>query len=132
MSTPLPDEDELLFRQVHPNFVVDGQLSSQPFQPTEKDDNKLSVDRASLTNAASSHALYVANGFSSAGVYALSVKEFSSEALPCVSDPLPATAELQANAAHAFADYSSHKPSKQKTIAKRLKQKAIARGQKHP
>lgn len=132
MSDTLPDDDELLFRQVHPNFVVDGQLSSQPFQPTDKDANKLSVDRSSLTDAASSHALYVANGFASAGVYALSVGEFGKETLPCVSDPLPATEVSQANPAHAVADYSAHSSSKQKTIAKRLKQKAIERGQKHP
>lgn len=132
MSDPLDDHEELLFRQVHPNFVVDGQLSSQPFQPTDKDADKLSVDRSSLTDAAASHALFVENGFSSVAVYALSVKEFSDQDLPCVSDPLPSAEKLKANPAHAYADYSGHGASKQKAIAKRLKQKAIGRGRQHP
>ncbi|WP_125255468.1 hypothetical protein [Brevundimonas fluminis] len=132
MADKLDDDNELLFRQVHPNFVVDGQLSSQPFQPSVKDDNKLSVDRSSLTTAADSHSLYTSNGFESVAVYAVNVAEFGAEALPCVSDPLPAAGDLAANPAHALADYSAHKPSKQKTIAKRLKQKAINRGRQHP
>lgn len=132
MADKLDDENELLFRQVHPSFVIDGQVSSQPFHPTDKDDNKLSVDRASLTTAANSHALYTANGFSSAAVYALNVAEFAEEALSCVSDPLPAANGLAENPAHAYADYSAFRTNQQKNIAKRLKKKAVARGQQHP
>ena len=62
MEDYLTDGSEVLFRQIHPTFVVDGYPSSQPFQPTEKDDNKLSVDRSAVTDAASAFALYARNG----------------------------------------------------------------------
>lgn len=132
MADNLDDENELLFRQVHPNFIVDGQLSSAPFRPTPKDGDKLSVDRSAIATAAESHALYTSNGFSSVAVYALNVKEFQDEAVRCVADPVPASEQQAANPAHAYADYSGHGSAKQKTIAQRLKIKAVARGRQHP
>jgi hypothetical protein len=52
---PLADDEELLFRQVHPSFVRDGRPSSQAFRPTPKDDRKLSVARGALTTPAASY-----------------------------------------------------------------------------
>ena len=128
----LTDDDEVLFRQMHPSFVQAGEPSSQPFAPTPKDDNKLSVDREALTTAAASHALFTGNGHASAAVYGVSVGEFVGEALPCRSDPLAATATQAENPAHAYADYAAHVPAQQKNRAKRLKRYALARGQLHP
>lgn len=132
MTDTLADGDEVLFRQVHPSFIDEGHPSSQTFTPTPKDDGKLSVDRSSLTTAADSHALFVGDGNASDAVYGLTVAEFSREALACVSDPLEAAEKHSANPAHAYADYTAHKASAQKAKAKRLKLKAIARGQLHP
>jgi hypothetical protein len=131
MDDKLSDGGEVLFRQIHPTFYQNGEPSSQPFMPTPKDQNKLSVDRSALTTAATAHALFTANGHESVAVYGISVGEFGSEALECASDPLDATEDQQANPAHAIADYSPHGGSKQKTIAKRLKIKALARGCLH-
>lgn len=132
MSKNLDDSDEVLFRQVHPSFIDGGQPSSQTFTPTPKDEGKLSVDRSSLTSAAASHALFVGDGNTSDAVYGVSVGEFGAEALTCVSDPLQASATQSANIAHAYADYTPHSSNAQKTKAKRLKIKAIARGKLHP
>jgi hypothetical protein len=133
MGKRLTDEDEILFRQIHPSFVEkDGQPSSQPFHPMDKDDNKLSVDRSTITDAAAAFGLYIANGHKSAAVYGLSVGEFEEYNLPCVSDPLEATDHQASNPAHAYADFSQHGTNKQKTLAKRLKVKALARGRLHP
>lgn len=132
MSDRLSDENEILFRQIHPSFMADGHPSSQPFQPTEKDDNKLSVDRAAITDAAGAFALHIGNGHMSAAVYGLSVGEFMECDLPCVPDPLKATGHQAANPAHAYADFSHHGTNKKKTLAKRLKLKALARGCLHP
>jgi len=41
--TIFEDKDELLLRQVHPNFIVESRITSQAFLPTEKDEKKLSV-----------------------------------------------------------------------------------------
>jgi hypothetical protein len=63
MGERLTDEDEILFRQIHPSFVEkDGHPSSQPFHPTDKDYNKLSADRSTITDAAGAFALYIGNG----------------------------------------------------------------------
>lgn len=132
MTDALEDADELLFRQVHPSFIDEGVPSSQAFTPTSKDDGRLSVDRSSLTTAAASHALYVGDGHASDAVYALTVAEFAGEGLECFSDPVLPGVGQSANPAHAVADYSPHKANAQKTKARRLKQKAIARGKLHP
>ena len=129
---PLIDADEVLFRQIHPSFLDNGKPSSQPFLPTTKDQDKLSVDRSSLTDAASSYALFTGAGHLSASVYGLTVGEFRVEALACLSDPLAAVGAEPANPAHAYADYSGHSLSQQKAKAKRLKQTALARGCLYP
>lgn len=128
----LSDADEVLFRQIHPSFMEDGEPSSQPFMPTPKDQNQLSVDRGSITTAKASHDLFLSAGLISAAVYGVTVGEFEEHAIACAADPIVATEEVSANPAHAYADYSPHATNKQKTLAKRIKQRALARGQLHP
>ncbi|ASP51877.1 hypothetical protein GHK78_25355 [Sinorhizobium meliloti] len=138
-DSALTNDDEILYRQIHPTFMMEGQLSSQPFMPTSqafaptpKDENKLSVDRSTITSAAESFELFKSNGHSSAAVYGVTVGEFGTHDISCVADPLEATNNQEANPAHAVADYSKHGPTQQKNKAKRLKQTAIARGKLHP
>lgn len=128
MSLTLESDDEVLFRQVNPSFYDKGEPSSQPFMPTSKDENKLSVDRSGLTDAKQSYELFVGNGYKSSAVYGLSVGEFKHEDLPSVSDPIPASPGKAANPAHAYANYSNHSAQEQKRKAKRLKHLAISRG----
>lgn len=129
MGEALTEAGEMLFRHIHPKWVEDdGEPSSQPFIPTKKDNNKLSVDRSSLTDAASSYALFLANGLASVAVYGLTVGEFDKEQLPCAADPLEQSPEQLANPAHALADYAGFSAGQQKLIARRLKLVARARG----
>ena len=44
-------DEELLFRQIHPNFITESRVTSQAFLPTAKDNKKLSVNRNTLTSA---------------------------------------------------------------------------------
>jgi hypothetical protein len=129
---PLDDGEEVLFRQIHPNFYDGSYPGSGPFAPSAKDDNKLSVDRSSLTTAAASHALFTGNGFASVAVYGVSVAEFSVEGLSCYPDPLAAERTLAANPAHAYADFSAFSPGLGRKIAKRLRNSAVKRGCLHP
>lgn len=131
-SQPLDDSEEILFRQIHPNFYDNSYPGSGQFAPTPKDDNKLSVDRSALTTPAASHALFTGNGFASVAVYGVSVAEFSAENLPCYPDPLRAEGALAANPAHAYADFSAFSTSQGKKIAKRLRNNAVRRGRLHP
>jgi hypothetical protein len=131
MSELLTDQDELLFRQIHPVFLKDG-LASSPFMPNSNDKNQLSVDRSALTDAQSAYALYTSSGRQSKAVYGVSVGEFQEERLPCASEPIKGSETETANPAHAYADYSAHSSGQQKIIAKRLRIKAVARGQLYP
>jgi hypothetical protein len=131
-DTKLSDVDEVMLRQIHPTFIEDGEPSSQPFRPTPKDENKLSVDRGSKTTPAGAYDLFVASGLKSVAVYGVSVAEFGDQGVSCHPDAIEAGDGIVANPAHAFADYSAHADSKQKTVAKRIKLKAIARGRLHP
>ena len=128
----LSDGDELLFRQVHPSFMEDGQPSSQPFRPSSQDDGRMSVDRSTLTTAADAYARYTAAGLASEGVFGLTVGEFEAEEVTCWSDPLRGRSGRAPNPAHALADYTKHTPRQQKNLAKRLKRKAIQRGRLFP
>ena len=118
--------------KIHPNFYDNCYPGSGQFAPSAKDDNKLSVDRSSLTTAAASHTVFTGNGFASVAVYGVSVAEFSAEGLPCHPDPLEAEGTLAANPAHAYADFSTFSPSQGKKVAKRLRNNAVRRGRLHP
>jgi hypothetical protein len=131
-SQPINDGEEVLFRQIHPNFYDNGFPGSPPFAPTAKDDDKLSVDRSSMTTAEASHALFTSNGFDSAAVFGVTVAEFGTESLKCYSDPTEANGTIAANPAHAYADYSGFSANQGKKIAKRLRNFAVKRGQLHP
>jgi hypothetical protein len=130
-SDALDDEDEILFRQIHPNFFEDGHVASSSFAPTAKDEGKLSVDRSSLTTASGAFALYTGDGHQSAAVFGIIVGEFGAENLPCHPDPIEATETQAANPAHAYAKYSTFTASQGKKIAKRLRNKAVKRGLLH-
>ena len=132
ISARLEDDDEVLLRQIHPTFLVDGHLASSPFVPSPKDQNQLSVDRSSMTSAAASYDLYRGNGHQSIAVYGVTVGEFGVEGLACHPDPLSATDTQRANPGHAFADYSAVGSNQGKKIAKRLRNVAVKRGRLHP
>lgn len=132
MGLQLTDPTEVLFRQIHPDLVQDGEPSSSNFRPKEADENKLSMDRSALTTATAAFDLYTSNGYTSVAVYGVSIAEFTAHAIPCEQDPLPAKEGTKANPAHALANFEIFGGSKQKTLAKRIKQAAIARGILHP
>lgn len=92
----------------------------------------LSVDRGSLTTPQDAYTLYTENGLASAAVYGISVGEFDAVGIPCEEDPLPKTDKASANPAHGLASFSGYGSSKQKTLGKKLKKMAMARGLLHP
>jgi hypothetical protein len=132
MGKPLTNQDEVLFRQIHPNCIHNGQPASDRFKPQPNDAGQMSLDRSSLTSAASSYALYTSTGNQSGAVYGVTVEELGGEAVECREDALTATATAPANPAHALADYTPHEEKKWKLISKRLTLKARARGRLYP
>lgn len=85
----MPDET-LLYRQVHPNFVINGYPNSQPFRPTKKDGNELSVDSNDLIgpDKAYRHCSQT-RGLRSYGVAAITKAECEHAGLSVRPSPLP-------------------------------------------
>lgn len=93
--------DTVLLRQVHPNFVPNGLLSSQAFWPFPKDDGKLSVydgDQISAKDSLRHYTKVLKN--ESRCVWGVSCAEVVSEGLVAVADPLPDFAS------HALIDFT--------------------------
>lgn len=87
------------------------------------DDDKLSVDRSSLTTARDAYNTFIANGFKSDAVYGVTVGEFNDHDLKCYSDP------KTYNTAHSYADFSHRtRSAERKRLAKKLRDVATARG----
>lgn len=129
MSEPakrLNDLKELLHRQVHPEFVQDGSLSSQAFHPFPSDNGKLSVDRDAIASAQNSYELHVNNKkLASAGTWSVSVGECLELELPPISDPVE---EPVSNLAHCLIQFDDHSRSQRKKRAKKLRDSAAKRG----
>lgn len=112
----------MLLRQIHPNFVQDGRLSSQAFRPTPKDEKKLSVydgDKISATNAWEHYTGELK--CKSCGIMAVSIAECKDLQLPVIPDPIPFPE-------HALIDFSDYSIRQIEKKAKLLRAKAVVRG----
>ncbi|MEI6673712.1 MAG: hypothetical protein WCO57_00895 [Verrucomicrobiota bacterium] len=124
--------NDLLYRQVHPTHAPAGNPSSQAFNPTPKDQEKLSVDDAGLVTAEGSWNHFTKNlGFQSAGTWAVSFEEIEASGdLVLLRNPVdvPANPSIN-NPAHCLIDFNKL-PSKgqKKRRAQELAIKASARG----
>lgn len=117
-------DDTLLLRQVNPQFIQDGRLSSQVFRPFPKDENKLSVYDGDMITAEQSWKHFTGLGYKSSGVVAVSVQECDGQSLIAVSSP-------KIFKEHAHIDFSGFSKSQVEAKAKKLLILAIARGWLH-
>jgi len=114
-------ETELL-RQINPNFIQDGRVSSQAFRPTPKDEGRLSVYDSDLIDPSAAFAHFTGNlGFQSCGVQAVTVAECAGLDLPARPDPAPFPE-------HAVIDFSAFQKRQVEGKAKQLRVLAEARG----
>lgn len=117
----------ILLRQVHPQFIPDGRLSSQAFLPFPKDGGMPSVYDGDMISPQDSHRHYTeVLKFDSDSVWGVSSGEVFAEGLTCRSD-----AEDHFPA-HAVIDFSAHPEKSFRKLAKKLKEMAIARGCLYP
>ncbi|WP_063888560.1 hypothetical protein [Burkholderia ubonensis] len=115
------DADRLLFRQVHPSWVQNGRPSSQTFQPTPKDENRLSVYDSALMTAQASYDYHTTElKLSSVGVLGVTVAEVVAAQRTFTRDGVPI-------AAHGFIDFEGLSNGQAKKVAQRLQQAALAR-----
>jgi hypothetical protein len=114
-------DETLLHRQIHPNFIQNGRVTSQAFVPTQKDDCKLSVYDGDLIDAEQSWKHYVSQDLSSAGVLDITVRECAAEELSVCSSP-------DVFREHAHIDFHGLTKAEIKGKATRLTIVAFARG----
>ncbi len=125
--------DELVHRQVNPNFVKDGRITSEALQPTKKDKGLLSVNRGSMCSAEEAHRAFTARGWSSWGTLTLAVSEVVAVQLTALEAPLDVAddpEDLFDDVTHAVVDYRSLNDNR-KQIEKRartLRDQAVKRG----
>lgn len=114
--------ETLLLRQVNPNWIRDGRITSQVFRPTPKDKKQLSVYDGGQMTAREAYAHYTQQlQLSSVGVMAVTVGECQQQDLPVVPDPVPFPA-------HVVIDFHLFSNSESKTKAKHLTRAATLRG----
>lgn len=141
--------NNLLFRQVHPTHHIK-ELSSGAFRPTPSDEDKLSVDCASMTSAEDSYNRHLKKtkldkstgqrvNLQTIGTWAFSRPVAAQENLVVSHAPVKDVEHQPDNAAHHLVDFSSIKPKnpnkpllKNENVAKRLKADALKHGKKWP
>jgi hypothetical protein len=124
----LEDPAEMLFRQVHGNWVEKGVPTSQAFRPMPKDEGMMSIARGSKTTAELAHEHYTrVLGLDSVGTWGLLVAEVEA------TSPLRAReAELPDDPAHGFVDFRDLPRKVCERLAKILLARAVERGRLHP
>lgn len=114
--------ETLLLRQIHPNFVQEGRVTSQAFRPTPKDENRLSVDNGDRIRAEASWARFTSDpACSSVGVMAVSQAECFAQSLPVIEDGIP-------HPEHCSIDFLGFERKDVERKAKVLSRKAQERG----
>ena len=121
------NDETPLYRQVSPSWVEsDGRISSTAFEPTRKDENRLSVYNGDLISAIDSWRHYTqALGYMSVGVLDVIVSECVNAGLSAYPDPEPFPE-------HAVIDFNRlASRGRRKKAARRLRDLAVARGWRH-
>lgn len=124
--------NDLVYQQVHPSHAPDGVPSSQAFNPTPKDEGKLSVDDSRVVTAEDSWNHFTQNlGFQSAGTWAVSFEEIETAGgLVLLKDPVEDLEKTSLdNPAHCLIDFNGlASKGEKKKRAQHLAIKAAARG----
>ena len=119
------NDTTLLLRQIHPSFVQAGRVTSQAFTPTSKDSRQLSTYDGDQISAAGAFEHYTRQPqCQSIGVYAVRVDECRELHLEVKADPEPYPE-------HVVIGFGDRTPNAIKTVAKALREKAVARGWQH-
>ena len=113
--------DKLLYRQIHPQFVQDGIVTSQAFRPI-KPKTRLSVYDGSMINPKPAWQHYTNTlKNKSIGVMGVTENECELKKLKVISDPKPYKE-------HILIDFGNFTQNKVKSIAKALAADAKKRG----
>lgn len=123
----LEDPDELLYRQVHPQWIIDDMPSSQAFKPTRKDEGMLSITLGSKTTAEDAFLHHTQTlKLASGGTWAVTVGEVAAVDLSSFEQP------LEHSPAHGFVDFRDLSRKAMESKAKLLLARTRNRGCVYP
>lgn len=118
----MEDNQALLYRHIHPSFIIEDKVSSQAFAPTKKDEDNLSAYDGDLISPSDSFTHYTESlSLISSGVMGLMPYECTQEKLNIKYDKVPFIEHVSIN----FADLSR---GEKKKAAKKLSVVANDRG----
>lgn len=134
LPPPLTDDDELLYRQVHPKDFLDGRVASSAFNPSKEHDYEVSVARETKTTPEGAYLHHTERlKRASIGTWAVSVGQARAEQFWSYPDPIPPPQDAVPDPAHAIIDFSTVSSSGQRRAkALRLARQATDRGRLHP
>ena len=114
-------ESTMLLRQVNPNWVQNGRVTSLAFFPFPKDEMKLSVYNGSMIEPEASWVHFTAIlSLQSQGVLGVTVGECNAQSLPALADPAPYPE-------HTIIDFQGNSKSQIKTKSAILRDVATSR-----
>lgn len=130
---PLTDDDERLFRQVHPHDFRDGRVVSSAFNPSKDHDYELSVAQETKTTPEGAYLHHTEKlKLASKGTWAVTVGEARAEQLASYPDPIPPPKDAVPDPAHTIIDFSPVSTGGlRKAKAALLARKATERGCLH-
>ncbi|HAT48843.1 MAG: hypothetical protein HQL07_03795 [Nitrospirae bacterium] len=116
------NNNTLLLRQINPSFLKLNRPTSQAFRPTPKDEYNLSVYDGDKIKSEPAWEHFTGQlNFASVGVMGITVEECTELDLSARSDPVPFLE-------HAIIDFSSFSKNQIEKKARKLQEKAVARG----
>jgi hypothetical protein len=128
----LSEPQEVLWRQVHPDFVHEGSITSQAFRPFPKDAGELSVTRSSILTAEDAFRQYAEeSGYRSDGSYPIRVDDVDQTGLRGVDDSGRASTN-PVPLGHGFVDFRHLSDSQTRKAAAKLRDAALAIGRAYP
>jgi hypothetical protein len=135
-----PDEilltarDELLWRQVNPQFANNGQVTSQAFRPNSEDGNLVSTSRESKQNAEGAFQFHTTTlDLESAGTWCVSVGEVMAADARAIDDSESASAPPPpCPPGHTSIDMRPFGKSMCRKIGSKLSENANVRGRQYP
>lgn len=129
----LTDPNQLLLRNIHPDWVVNGKVTSQAFRPTPKDERKLSTTSSSKVSAEDSFREYTEDfELASAGVWGVSVGEAADLSIRAIYDEHSPSIPKPCLTGHTSLDFAQISNNKAKRLGGRLRDRAEDRGRQHP
>lgn len=127
LGNVLDADEELLLRQVHPTWLVDGRPSSQAFRPTRKDEGMVSVNRVTHVTVEEAHAAHTGRGFASVGVLAITVGDCAPD-IKAIEAPMTEADDGFDDSSHVILDFRGMSNGTVEKQARRLVRLAVERG----